>query len=145
MLLELGPCPVEDVMRWSKFVRRILVEIRSTPDYDQMISPDVVELWSRTVDDWAGHAEVTAGRPDEPFRWSGLLEPEVVEFLLDGLDRCVNSPLVMSWVTPQDAEEQRAFTTVVIRAFVDSLNAEGRSCRHYVDQVLVSLGGLLED
>ena len=83
--------------------------------------------------------------PDQPFRWSGQLEPEVVEFMLDGLDRCVHSPTVMGWVTPQDALEQRAFTTMVIRAFVDSLNAECSSCRHYVDQVLVSLGSLLED
>lgn len=143
MVLELGPCPVEDVMRWSKFVRRILVELRSTPGSEELVSPDLVDLWSRTVDEWAFRAETIT--PDQPFRWSGQLEPEVVEFMLDGLDRCVHSPTVMGWVTPQDALEQRAFTTMVIRAFVDSLNAECSSCRHYVDQVLVSLGSLLED
>lgn len=144
-MLELGPCPVEDVAKWSRFVRRILVELRSTPGYEDLVSPDVVTLWSRTIDDWAQRAESIAAEPGQPFRWSGQLEPEVVEFLLDGLDRCLHSPMVMGWVTAEDAEEQRAFTTIVVRAFVDSLNAECSSCRHYADQVLVSLGGLLDD
>ena len=148
MVLELGPYPAEDVQRWSRVVRRILVELRSTPDGEDLVSPDVIELWSRTLDDWSRIADrLTEGGGDDPapFRWTGELEPEVVEFLLDGLERCLHSPTVMSWITPEEAEQQRTFTMQVVQAFVDGLTAEGHGCQHYADQILVSLGGLLED
>ncbi len=51
----------------------------------------------------------------------------------------------MGWVTPIEAAEQRAFTTLVIRAFVDGLIAEGHSCQHFADQIMASLGDLLDD
>lgn len=140
-MLELGPCPAEDVLRWSKFARRILVQLRS--DCGQgLVSPDVVDLWANTVDDWSSVAGSTA---DAPFRWTGELEPEVVEFLLDGLDKCLHSETVMSWVTPDEAREQRAFTMLVVRAFIDGLHVEGHSCQHYVDQIQISLSDLLQD
>lgn len=144
MVLELGPYPAEDVLRWSMFARRILVELRSSPDNENLVSPDVIDLWAKTLDEWTSEAQ---SRVDQhsPFRWETELEPEVVEFLLDGLDRCLNSPTVMSWITPAEAEQQRAFTTLVIRSFVDSLSAEGHSGQHYADQILISLGNLLQD
>ncbi|MGI9596249.1 MAG: hypothetical protein ACR2QK_08820 [Acidimicrobiales bacterium] len=145
MVLELGPWPAQDVLRWTKFARRILVELRADPGCEELVSSDVVELWSRTLDEWSRAAVSVSENEDEPFRWDSELEPEVVEFLLDGLDKCLHSPTVMGWVTPAEAEEQRAFTIRVVRAFVDGLNAEGRSCRHYADQILVSLGDLLQD
>lgn len=144
MVLELGPCPADDVVRWSKFARRIVVELRSTPEYDELISPDVVDLWSKTLDEWLNQAKSMVG-DEPPFRWTAELEPEVVEFLLHGLDRCLHSPTVMSWVTPAEARDQRAFTMRVVRAFVDGLSAEGHSCQHYADQILTSFGQLLED
>lgn len=143
MVLELGPCPAEDVLRWSKFARRIVIELRSTPEYDELVSPDVVDLWAQTLDEWASQAKSLSGQ-DSPFRWTSELEPEVVEFLLHGLDRCLHSPAVMSWVTPQEAEEQRMFTMRVVQAFVDGLSAEGHGCQHYADQILTSLSDLLE-
>lgn len=143
-MLELGPCPAEDVLRWSKFARRILVQLRS--DCGQgLVSPDVVDLWANTLDDWSSTAISVSGDPDTPFRWTSELEPEVVEFLLHGLDKCIHSPTVMSWVTPPEAREQRAFTMLVVRAFIDGLHVEGRSCQHYADQILASFGDLLED
>jgi hypothetical protein len=143
MVLELGPCPAEDVLRWSKFARRILVQLRS--DCGQgLVSPDVVDLWANTVDAWSSHA-TALDQPDLAFRWSGDMEPEVVEFLLDGLDKCLHSPTVMSWVTPEEAAEQRAFTMLIVRAFVDGLLVEGHSCQHYADEILVSMGDLLQD
>lgn len=145
MVIELGPCAADDVLRWSKFARRILVELRTTEDEDQaVVSPDVLELWSRTLDEWSGRA-VESANHDAPFRWSSEVEPEVAEFLLHGLDKCLHSPRVMGWVTPAEAEEQRAFTMLVVRSFVDGLAAEGEGCRHFADQILTSLQDLLQD
>jgi hypothetical protein len=121
-----------------------VTQLRSTPECDDLVPPDVVDLWARTLDDWTGQAESLDGQ-DAPFRWMSELEPEVVEFLLHGLDRCLHSPTVMSWVTPAEAEEQRMFTMRVVQAFVDGLSAEGHGCQQYADQILTSLSGLLQD
>lgn len=144
MVLELGPWPALDAHRWTKFARRIIVELRSAPDGDELLSPDVIDLWSRTLTDWTGTAQ-RAMAANEPFRWSSELEPEVVEFLLHGLDRCLHSPVVMSWITPAEAEQQRQFTISIVQAFVDGLTVESHSCQHYADQILTSLGSLLAD
>ncbi len=136
MLLELGPWPAEDVRSWSKFARRILIELRSQEE--QLVSPDVVDLWSRIIDEWSTD-------PADPFRWSAELEPEVVEFLLNGLERCLHSETVMSWVTAEEAAAQRTFTTIVVQAFCDGLLVEGHGCRHFADEILSSLSNLMQD
>ena len=143
MVLELGPCPADDVVRWSKFARRIVVELRSNDEAVE-IATDVVELWARTLDEWSREA-TTQKVQGAPFRWTSELEPEVVEYMLHGLDRCLHSPVVMSWITPDEAEAQRPFTRQVVKAFLDSLTAEGHGCEEYADQVLSSLGELLND
>lgn len=144
MVLELGPLPAADVLNWTKFARRIVVELRSTPEVEDLVSADVIELWSRTLTEWTGAAQQAAGS-ELPFRWTSDLEPEVAEFLLDGLDKCLHSPAVMSWVTPAEASEQRPVTMTIVRAFVDGLIAESNSCQHYADQILSSLGPLLAE
>jgi hypothetical protein len=144
MVVELGPCQAEDAVQWLKFARRIITELRSIADSEQVLPPDVVELWSQTLDEWNATA-IELGASGEPFRWSADMEPEVAEYLLHGLDVGLHSPTVLSWMTPVEIESQRAFTKLVVLAFVDGLTAEGRSGRHYADQILVSLGDLLED
>lgn len=144
MVLELGPCQADEVTDWVRFARRILLELRAVPESDQPVSPDVIELWSRTLDDWAATARSFEPGP-EPFRWSDDFDPEVAEFLLHGLDRCLHSPVVMNWITPTEASRQQPFTMRVVRAFVDGLNTEGTSCRHYADQVTASLGRYMTD
>jgi hypothetical protein len=154
MVLELGPCPVEDVRSWSRFARRILVELRACHD-QQLVNPDVIDLWAEILDDWSAAADRTASWPGgsidgpaavgAPFRWSRELEPEMAEFLLDGLDRCLNSPKLMGWVTVEEAARQRTFTAVVVRAFLEGLAAEGQGCRHFADHINQSLGRILVD
>lgn len=144
MVLELGPLPATDVLHWSKFARRIVVELRSAPEGDELLSPDVIELWSRTLTDWTGTAQ-RAVSDELPFRWSSDLEPEVAEFLLHGLDKCLHSPVVMGWVTTDEKEQQRTVTMAVVRAFVDGLTVESHSCQHYADQILTSLSTLLSE
>lgn len=142
MVLELGPCPAEDMLRWAKFARRIVVEMRSNAEFDE-VPPDVLDLWARTLDEWLNRAAHLRNE-ESPFRWTSELEPEVVEFLLHGLDRCLHSPTVMSWVTPEEADQQRSVTMHVVEAFADSLSTEGPGCRQYADQILTSLGPLLQ-
>ncbi|MEM7271888.1 MAG: hypothetical protein AAF547_02305 [Actinomycetota bacterium] len=144
MVLELGPWPTDDAVRWSKFARRIVCELRTSPTDDAVAPADVLDLWSRTIDRWSTEAHAALAE-NRPFRLTSELEPEVVEYLLHGLDRCLHSPTVMRLITPSEAIEQRAFTMLVVRAFVDGLLAECSSCQQYADQVMTSLGTLLTE
>lgn len=144
MVLDLGPCPAEDALSWSKFARRIVVELRSAPGFDRAASGDLLDLWSRTIDQWSNHANGCA-KADRPFRWAAEVEPEMAEFLLDGLDRSLHSTAVRELCTDAEVERQRPFTVLVVRSFIDGLATEGDGCRQYADQVTTSLRGLLPD
>lgn len=143
MVLDLGPCSAEDALGWSKFARRILIEIRTAQVRDGL-STDQLDIWSRTLDSWSDEAERCLER-GAAFRWLGDFEPEVAEYLLDGLHRCLQSSAVREMCTESEIERHRCFTLMVIRGFVDGLSTEGEGCRQYVDQVLSSLGPLRPD
>lgn len=144
VVLDLGPCRAEDALSWSQFARRIVVELRSCPDVDRATSSDLLELWARTIDRWAAHADDCAAA-ERPFRWESEVEPEMAEFLLDGLDRSLHSPTVRQFCTDAEIAQQRPFTALVVRSFIDGLASEGAGCRQYADQVTSSLSGLLPD
>lgn len=162
MVLDLGPCPVEDAVDWSTFARRILGELRTgrgdgTGPGDTGLGDtapaepttpaehaDLLDQWSALIDDWLERADVCE-RADQPFRWSTDIDPAQAEFLLAGLDRSLHSAAVRSLCTSEDVERQRPFTVVVVRGFIDGLASESECCRQYADQVSVSLQGLLPD
>lgn len=144
VLLDLGPSPAEDALRWSKFARRIVVELRTSPDVDRAASGDLLEQWSLTIDQWSEQA-IHCQEAGLPFRWVSEVEPEVAEFLLDGLNRSLHSAAVRELCTDAEVERQRPFTVLVVRSFIDGLAAEGAGCRQYADQVSASLQGLLPD
>ena len=144
MVLELGPCPAREAGDWTKFARRMIVELRSDSKIMRNVSPDLVSLWSDYIEQWSAQA-TRATADDIPFRWSDTIEPEVGEFLLHGLDQCLHSPFLKHAATQAETDAHMGFTMSVVRAFVDSLGAEGKSYSHYVDQVLTSFSAELDD
>ncbi len=144
VLLDLGPFPAEDALHWSTFARRIVAELRSSPDVDRAQNADLLDHWSATIDQWSDQASRCMAA-DLPFRWAAEVEPELAEFLLDGLDRSLHSPAVRELCTDSEVERQRPFTVLVVRSFIDGLASEGAGCRQYADQVTTSLRRLLPD
>lgn len=131
MLVELGPVPAGDVQRWTKFARRVIAELRVDPgDLEGVANDDQLRQWSQLIDEWAAIASER-----EQFRWSKALDPELGEFLLHGLERCLHSPGVLARITDEEVEAQRPFTLHVIAAFVAALRAEGVAHEHYADQI----------
>lgn len=127
------------------FARRIVAELRSAPGPDQpAASDDLLELWTRTIEQWNEQAR-WCRRQDRPFRWVSELDPEMAEFLLAGLDRSLHSERVRDLCTDEEIARQRPFTVLVIRSFVDGLTSESEGCRQYADQVSTSLRRLLPD
>lgn len=143
VVLELGPCAAAEAASWTRFARRVILELRSNEEIRDTISPDLIRLWCHYIDEWAAEAS-EAATGSKPFRWSEELDPEVGEFLLHGLDRWLHSEALSAAVTPAESETHRAFTMAVVRAFVDGLATEGASCEHYIDQVLTSFGGHID-
>ncbi|MDH3683257.1 MAG: hypothetical protein OEV40_25310 [Acidimicrobiia bacterium] len=140
MLVELGPVAAGDVQRWTKFARRVIVELRVDPgDLEGVATEDLLKQWSQLIDEWASIASES-----EEFRWSKALDTEVGEFLLHGLERCFHSPGVRIRITEEEAEAQRPFTMHVLAAFVDALTSEGVGHEHYADQIRASLGRPLD-
>lgn len=144
MVLDLGPCPAEDALSWSKFARRIVVEIRSSPDVGDEVTPALLDSWSAMIERWCETA-TGCNEAGRPFRWVSEIEPEMAEFLMDGLDRCLHSPSIQQLCTEDEIVRQRPFTILVVRSFVNGLASEGEGCLQYADQIMTSLGGLLPD
>ena len=133
MLLELGPVPIDVVHQWSKFARRVVVEVRlSASDLDGLLSDDQISGWAELIDRWDSHA-VAADADD--FRWSETLDTEMSEYLLHGLDQLLHSDHLKDRFTDDEIETHWGFTLCILQAFVDGLSVEGRCHEHYVDQV----------
>jgi hypothetical protein len=140
MLLELGPVSAADVRSWTRFARRVLIELRvdEPDDLAGIDTEDLIERWSVLIDDWAAAAS------GEAFRWSRSIDSEVAEFLLHGLERCLASRQLLARITPEESQAQRPFTFHVIQSFVDGLAVEGLTHQHYADQVRGSFGTTLD-
>ncbi len=143
MLLELGPYQSEEAARWTKFARRVLLEIQNDTSLEEQISDDVITLWRMYVNDWATAAERQASA-GQPFRWQVELEAEVAEFLLHALDKCWHSVELEDRISTEDVKLNHGFTMHVVKAFVDGLADQGQGCDHYIAQVLASFGGSLD-
>jgi hypothetical protein len=140
MLVELGPVATDDVQSWARFARRLIVELRVDPgDLDGVATEDLLDQWSQLIDDW-----VTTSTKSETFRWSRVLDPELGEFLLHGLDRCFHSPDMQRRVTEQESVAHRSFTVHVFQGFLDGLDSEGVAHEQYADQIRASLGRSLD-
>lgn len=141
MLLELGPVDAGHVQQWARFARRLLCELRVDPaDLSGVATTDFLDQCSRCVDRW----EHEAALGDTDFRWSETIEPELAEYLLHGIDRCLHSPQLVERVTSAERRTHVPFTMHVVQALVDGLSAEGRCSEHLCDQVRASLGSALD-
>jgi hypothetical protein len=149
MVLEVGPCGAEEMLGWTRFARRIVCELRvvssaKTAQHTTDVHEGMIQQWSALVDEWSTLAasSADAGRP---FRWQSDVEPAMAEYLLDGLNRSVHSPDVACRCSGEELEAHLPMTKFVLWSFVEALEAEAGSCRHYTDQVRTSLVGVLDD
>ena len=72
MLLELGPVAGEEVQRWSRTLRRIVIELRNDPcELEGIATDDLLSSWTRLVDRWPDSDTEPAS-----FRWSESIDSE---------------------------------------------------------------------
>jgi len=141
MLLELGPVPAGDVQQWSRFVRRMICELRVDPaDLDGVATSDFLDACTQMIDVWARDAALG----DAEFRWSQDIESEAAEYLLHGLDRCLHSTRLAERATHEELTAHHPFMMHVVQSLVDGLTAEGSCHEQLCDQVRASLGASLD-
>ncbi len=140
MLLELGPVDASTVQNWTRCARRVVCELRVDPaELAGVATPDFLDRCTDTIDRWERDALT-----GQEFRWSEVIEPELAEYMLHGLDRCLRSPTVVSAMTDVERDRHEPFTMHVVQALVDGLSVEGRCSEHLCDQVRASFGELLD-
>ena len=144
MLLELGPVSADDLQRWSRFARRVVVELRTRPDVLPDMGDDLLDHWGRLADEWCTAASAASAAGGRDIRWSAPMDDEQAEYLLHGLERCFYSAGVTAMMAPDEVRTQRRFTLRIIQAFVDGLMAEGKDHEHYVEQLRASFAGHLD-
>ncbi|MEM9135562.1 MAG: hypothetical protein AAF962_08030 [Actinomycetota bacterium] len=136
MLLELGPVEAEQVVRWTRFARRLFTEVRLDPsDLDGVVCEDFLRHWSTLIDAWAAAVGPTDDLAGAMFRLTQTIDDEQAEFLLHGLIRCMTSPSVAARMSEADHDND-FFTGHVARAFITGLTMEGRPCEHYQEDLL---------
>jgi hypothetical protein len=134
MRVEIGPVPLASATAWLDYAAGVVEELRSAP---RAVTADVLDGFSKYIDDWRASADLAATRGDEVFRWSGDAMPETVEYLVFALYR-----LGLRLTEEEDAgnrpprpPEAARFHSVLVRSTLAALEAEGDAEAHFVRQL----------
>lgn len=131
MQLELGPIDARDMERWTRFARRVLLEVRTDVDHDTVMDLDVIDGWSRLIDAW----QRTAARSEHTFRWSDQLDCDQGEYLLHGLIRGLGGQDLGELVTLDDVAEQTMVTRHVLGCFLDAMCEENDAAAAFTEDL----------
>ena len=125
MHVELGPLPAQSARAWLAYATGVLDEVDRgggrIGNRTVTVTPDVLEAFRTYVGAWTVAAE------DEPFRWAGDADPEVVEYLLHAwfkLAAALAERTARKGGTGQP-EEGRHFYQALVVGLLDALAAEG--------------------
>ncbi len=132
MLLEVGPFEVQQVRAWSKCLRRLVIELRLSPEgTGPSVDAEVLSQWIDLAETWAG-IEPKSG---ECIRWETDMEPDQAEYLLHGLITSLSSDFLERALTDQELKAHTPFTLHVIDCFLEALNCDGHCDRNYLEQI----------
>jgi hypothetical protein len=134
MRVEIGPVAIHSAEAWLDYAAGVIGELRDQP---RTVSSDVLDAFSKYVDDWKATADAEVAHHDQVFRWSGEAKPETVEYLVFALYR-LGVQLTEEEDTgrrpPRPAEAAR-FHTVLVRSVLAALEGEGSAEAQFVRQL----------
>jgi hypothetical protein len=134
MRVEIGPVPLPSAQAWLDYAASVIGELRSEP---RAVTSDVLDAFSKYVDDWQATADAEAARHDEVFRWNGEALPETVEYLVFALYRLGQrlTEEERSGLRPPRPAAAEKFHTVLVRSILAALEREGASEAQFVQQL----------
>jgi hypothetical protein len=134
MRVEIGPVPLPSAQAWLDYAASVIVELRREP---RAVTTDVLDAFSKYVDDWQATADAEAARHDEVFRWNGEALPEAVEYLVFALYRLgvrLTEEEAHGLRPPRPAAAAK-FHTVLVRSILAALEHEGAAEAQFVQQL----------
>jgi hypothetical protein len=132
--VEIGPVPLPSAQAWLGYAATVIDELRVEP---RAVTSDVLDAFSKYVDDWQATADLEAARHDEVFRWIGEALPETVEYLVFALYRLgvrLSAETDSGLRPPRPAAAAR-FHGVLVRSVLIALEREGEAEAHFVRQL----------
>jgi hypothetical protein len=134
MRVEIGPVALPSAEAWLEYATDVLAELRADPS---AVASDVLDGFSKYVDDWQATADAEAARNDAVFRWSGEARPETVEYLVLALYR-----LGVKFTEEEDSglrapqpQLAQKFHRVLVLSVLAALEREGEAEAHFVEQL----------
>jgi hypothetical protein len=134
MRVEIGPVPLPSTRAWLDYAAGVIRELRASP---RTVTSDVLDSFSKYVDDWTATAQQAADRHDDVFRWQGEALPETVEYLVFALYKLgvrLTEEEDRGERTPRPPEAAR-FHGVLVRSLLGALEQEGASEAQFVRQL----------
>jgi hypothetical protein len=135
MRVEIGPVALPSAQAWLQYAAGVIEELRGTPR--STVTSDVLDAFSKYVDDWQATADAEAARDDEVFRWSGDALPETVEYLVFALYKLGQhlTEEQNSGLRPPRPAAAAKFHTVLVRSVLVALEHEGEAEAQFVQQL----------
>jgi hypothetical protein len=134
MRVEIGPVPLPSAQAWLDYAAGVIDELRHDP---RIVKSDVLDAFSKYVDDWSATAEVERARNDVVFRWNGEALPENVEYLVFALYKLGNrfNDEEQNGLRAPQPEAAGKFHRVLVRSVLGALEREGEAEAHFVRQL----------
>lgn len=116
MLVELGPTDIDAATGWMRFARRVLCELRMTPErFGGVATETFMEHWSDLIDQWSIAAK------GDTFRWTGDIDDDIVAYLVAGWLRLAQLPVYYTDFGLDRCDPRFRFGSHVIRSMVAGL------------------------
>jgi hypothetical protein len=134
MQVEIGPIALPSAQAWLGYAETVIDELRTEP---RAVTADVVDAFSKYIDDWQATADAEAARNDLVFRWKGEALPETVEYLVFALYRlgvCLSAEEESGRRDPRPAAVAK-FHGILVRSLLIALEREGEAEAHFVRQL----------
>jgi hypothetical protein len=112
----------------------VIDELRGTP---HAVTSDVLDAFSKYVDDWQATADAEVARHDQVFRWTGDALPETVEYLMFALYKLgqrLTEEEHIGLRPPRPAAAAK-FHTVLVRSVLVALEHQGEAEAQFVRQL----------
>ncbi len=134
MRVDIGPVPSDSVKAWISFSRGVVAQLRSDPGD---IPPRALDRFSGYMDAWSAVAERS-----DPFRWSGEVTAEMLEYLTNWLHKTAvrvqaDAEAGKGRTRPPEADK---FHIVLVRSMLDALEREGPGPAQFAEQLRAEWG-----